>query len=148
MHVKSFYETKGYMADASFFKLFTYNFIEGNPATALKEPNTIVLNEEIAKKFFGNQSALNKVIHINSNTNGEYDFKVTGVYEPVDKPSQIDARFFISVGGGDIEQFMKQQTDMVSNNMFSTFFLLKPGLMQKSWKQNFPRLLINIWAQV
>jgi putative ABC transport system permease protein len=44
--VKSFYETKGYMADASFFKLFTYNFIEGNPATALKDPNTIVLNEE------------------------------------------------------------------------------------------------------
>src|SRR6266705_3206846 len=35
---KSFYETKGFMADASFFKLFTYNFIEGNAATALKEP--------------------------------------------------------------------------------------------------------------
>src|SRR6476646_950248 len=119
--VKSFYETKGYMADASFFKLFTYNFIEGNPATALKDPNTIVLNEEIAKKFFGNQSALNKIIHINSNSNGEHDFKVTGVYGPVDKPSQIDARFFLSLGGGDIEQFMKQQTDMVSNNMFSTF---------------------------
>src|SRR5215212_11260083 len=44
---KSFYETKGYMADASFFKLFTYRFIEGNPATALTNPNTIVLSEEI-----------------------------------------------------------------------------------------------------
>ncbi len=49
---KSFYETKGFVADASFFKLFTYNFIEGDAATALKEPNTIVLSEEIAKKFF------------------------------------------------------------------------------------------------
>src|SRR5215470_14314578 len=49
---KSFYETKGFMADASFFKLFTYNFIEGDAATALKEPNSIVLTEEIAKKFF------------------------------------------------------------------------------------------------
>ena len=136
--VKSFYETKGYMADASFFKLFTYNFIEGNPATALKDPNTIVLNEEIAKKFFGNQSALNKIIHINSNSNGEHDFKVTGVYGPVDKPSQIDARFFLSLGGGDIEQFMKQQTDMVSNNMFSTFFLLKPGTDAKKLEAKFP----------
>ena len=108
-----------------FFKLFTYNFIEGNPATALKEPNTIVLNEEIAKKFFGDQPALNKVIHVNSNTNGEFDFKVTGVYRPINKPSQIDARFFISIPGGGMEQFMKQQTDMVSNNMFSTFFVAK-----------------------
>src|ERR1700747_1671854 len=38
---KSFYETKGYMADAYFFKLFTYNFIEGNATTALKDPYTV-----------------------------------------------------------------------------------------------------------
>src|SRR6266536_1461863 len=134
---KSFYETKGFVADASFFKLFTYNFIEGDAATALKEPNTIVLSEEIAKKFFGNQPALNKVIHVNSNTNGEFDFKITGVYRAVDKPSQIDARFFISVQGGNIEQFMKQQTDMVGNNMFNTFFLLKPGADTKKLEAKF-----------
>src|SRR4030095_4239035 len=113
--IKSFYETKGYMADASFFQLFTYNFIEGNGATALTNPNTIVLSEEIATKFFGNEPALNKVIHINSNTNGEYDFRVTGVFRPIGKPSQIDARFFLSFSGGDIEQFIKRQTDIVSN---------------------------------
>ncbi|MCH5684063.1 ABC transporter permease [Niabella sp. W65] len=76
--IKSFYEKKGFLADASFFKLFTYEFIEGNPNTALEEPNTIVLSEEISKKLFGNLPALNRVIHINSNTNGEYDFKVSG----------------------------------------------------------------------
>lgn len=135
---KSFYETKGYMADPSFFKLFTYNFIEGNASTALKEPNTVVLSEEIAKKFFGDQPVLNKVIHLNSNTNGEHDFKVTGVYRPFDQPSQIDARFFISVGGGDIEQFIRQQTDMASNNMFSTFFLLKPGADANKLQAKFP----------
>jgi putative ABC transport system permease protein len=135
---KSFYETKGFLADASFFKLFTYNFIEGDPATALKEPNTIVLKEEIARKLFGNQPALNKVIHVNSNTNGEFDFKVSGVYEPFDKPSQIDARFFMSIPGGFMEQFEKQQTDMVSNNMFNTFFLLKPGADAKKLEAKFP----------
>src|SRR5690242_11022057 len=67
---KSFYETKGFMADASFFHLFTYNFIEGNAATALNEPKTIVLSETLAKKIFGIQPALNKIIHVNSNTNG------------------------------------------------------------------------------
>jgi putative ABC transport system permease protein len=135
---KSFYERKGYMADASFFKIFTYNFIEGDAATALKEPNTIVLSKEIAKKFFGDQPALNKVIHVNSNTNGEFDFKVSSVYKPMDKPSQIDAGFFISVQGGNMEQFVKQQTDMVGNNMFNTFFLLKPGADAKKLEAKFP----------
>jgi putative ABC transport system permease protein len=135
---KSFYETKGHMADASFFKLFTYNFIEGDAATALKEPNSIVLNEEIAKNFFGDRPALNKVIYVNSSTNGEFDFKVTGVYRPMDKPSQINARFFISVRGGGIEQFMKQQTDMVGNNMFNTFFLLRQGADAKKLEAKFP----------
>lgn len=135
---KSFYETKGYMADASFFTLFNYHFIEGNPITALQEPNSLVISEDLSKKFFGNQSALNKVIHINSNTNGEFDFKVTGVYRPLDKPTQIDAKFFISVAGGNMEQFIKQQTDMVSNNMFNTFLLLKPGADPQKLEAKFP----------
>ncbi|MGZ8558993.1 MAG: ABC transporter permease [Chitinophagaceae bacterium] len=135
---KSFYETKGFMADASFFKLFTYNFIEGNAETSLDNPNTVVLSEEIARKFFGNQPALNKVIRISSNTNGDSNFVVTGVFRPMDDPSQIDARFFISVKGGDIERFMKRQTDMVGNNMFSTFFLLKPGTNAQNLEKKFP----------
>ena len=57
---------------------------------------------------------------------------------PIDKPSQIDARFFLSVAGGDMEQFMKQQTDMVSNNMFNTFFLVKPGSDAKKLEAKFP----------
>jgi putative ABC transport system permease protein len=97
-----------------------------------------VLSEGLAKKIFGDQPALNKLIHVNSNTNGEFDFKVTGVYRPVNKPSQIDAKFFISIGGGNIEQFMKQQTDMVSNNMFNTFFLLKHAGDAKKLDSKFP----------
>src|SRR5262249_8254646 len=68
---KSFYESKGYMVDGSFFKLFSYDFIEGNPATAFDKPNTLVISEEIAKKCFGDKPALNKIIHVSSGTNGE-----------------------------------------------------------------------------
>src|SRR5450432_3461541 len=39
-NLKSFYETKGFLADSAFFRMFTYNFIEGNPATALNNSNT------------------------------------------------------------------------------------------------------------
>src|SRR5215210_803529 len=135
---KSFYETKGYLADPTIFKLFDYKFIEGDAATALANPKAIVVSEEIARKLFGNQPALNKVIHINSNTNGEYDYKVTGVYKPSSTPSHIDARFFVSMKGGDMEQFINQQVDMASNNMFSTYFLLKPGADPKKLEAKFP----------
>src|SRR5215212_4519721 len=135
---KSFYETKGYLADPTIFKLFDYKFVEGDAATALANPKSIVLSEEIARKLFGNQPALNRVIHINSNTNGEYDYKVTGVYNPSFTPSHIDARFFVSMKGGDMEQFMNQQVDMASNNMFSTYFLLKPGADPKKLEAKFP----------
>ncbi len=47
---KSFYETGGYLGDSTFFRMFTYRFIEGNAATALNEPKTVVLSEDIAKK--------------------------------------------------------------------------------------------------
>ena len=51
--IKSFYESKAFLADSTFFQLFSYNFKEGNPLTALSNPNSVVLSEEIAKKLFG-----------------------------------------------------------------------------------------------
>ena len=135
---RSFYETKGYAADSTFFRLFTYHFIEGNPATCLDKPNTIVLSEEIAKKIFGTEPALNKIIRMSSNSNGDTSLMITGVFKPFDKPSQIDARFFISGKGGYIEQFMSRQTDMLGNNMFNTFFLLKPGADANALETKFP----------
>ncbi len=62
------------MADSTFFRMFTYNFVEGNAATALNNPNTVVISEDIAQKFFGNEPALNKVLHISSGTIGDHDF--------------------------------------------------------------------------
>lgn len=135
---RSFYETKGYAADSTFFRLFTYDFIEGNPATCLNEPNTVVINEEIAKKLFGKEPALNKIIKISSNANGDTTFTVTGVFRPLGKPTQIDARFFISLKGGGLEGFIQNQTDMAGNNMFNTFFLLKDGADPKALEAKFP----------
>jgi putative ABC transport system permease protein len=125
--VQSFYETNGVFADSTFFRLFTYNFIEGDPVTALNEPNSVVLCDEIARKIFGAAPALNKTLHINSNTNGAYDFKVTGVFTPSKTPSHINARFIMSIKGGDIGTWVNSMTDMVNNNMFYSYLLLKPG---------------------
>jgi len=136
--IKSFYERNGFMADSSFFRLFTYNFIEGNATNALRDPNAVVLSEEIAKKFFGNSPALNKVIHISSSTNGDNDYTVTGVFRPYKKPSHINAGFFLSFGGGGMEQSMKRNTSLATNNMFYTYFLLKPGANAEQLENKFP----------
>jgi putative ABC transport system permease protein len=134
----SFYETKGYLTDPSFFTFFKYNFIEGNSATALGNPNSIVLTEEIAHKIFGKRSALNKVIHIESNTNGDGDFTVTGVFRPSKIPSHIDGRFFMSIPGGGIDGYIKSQTSMAGNNLFFTYLQLKPGTDVKKMEAKFP----------
>jgi putative ABC transport system permease protein len=137
--IKSFYETKGYLADSTFFRIFTYNFVEGNPATALSNPNTVVLSEDIAKKIFGNQSAINKVIHISSSTNGDHDFQVTGVFRPIDKPSHIDGRFFLSTMGGNVADMIKNAgTNLANNNMYFTYLLLAPGSDPKKIESQFP----------
>jgi len=139
---KSFYEPKGYMADPSFFSIFTYDFIEGNSSGALNAPNTIVLSEEIAKKLFGNQPALNKRIHVSSSTNGDHDFLVTGVFRPVNKPSHIDAGFFLSLSGGSIEEYIRSHAhDLASNNMFYTYLLLKPGTDPQKLEAKFPAFM-------
>ena len=139
---KSFYETKGYMTDSSFFDMFSYNFIEGNAATALNNPNTIVLSEEIARKFFGSSPALNKVIHVSSNTNGEYDYVITGVFKPSPHPSHIDGRFFMSIAGGNMELYSKQRpNDYATNNMYYSYLQLKPGNDYKKTEAKFPAFI-------
>ena len=99
--VKSFYETRGFLADSTFFRMFTYNFVEGNAATALNNPNTVVISEDIAQKFFGNEPALNKVLHISSGTNGDHDFLVTGVFKPIKYASK-----YLKAFGFDKKQFL------------------------------------------
>jgi len=138
----SFYETRGFLADSTFFRMFDYHFMEGDPATALNNPATVVLSEEVAKKIFGSQPALNKVIHVSSNTNGEHDFKITGVFRFPGSPSHIDARFFLSMNGGDVEPYIKRQSnDYATNNMFFTYLQLRPGSDPKKLEAAFPAFL-------
>ncbi len=138
----AFYETKGYLADSNFFNMFSYRFVEGDPATALNRPATVVLSEETAKKIFGNQPALNQVIHISSTTNGDRDFMVTGVFSPGNLPSHIDGKFFMSMNGGEIERFIRRKSDdFVSDNMFYTYVQLKPGSDPRKLEAKFPAFM-------
>jgi putative ABC transport system permease protein len=139
---ESFYQEKGFLADSNVFRFFSYRLTEGDPATALQHPATIVLSQDLAHKLFGNSPALNKVIHVSSATNGEHDYAVTGVFLPPDGPSHLDADYFMSFHGGDMEQFMRrQENDYTTNNMFTCYLRLRPGADPAELEAEFPAFL-------
>lgn len=136
--LKSFYETKGFLADSNFFQILTYRFKEGDAKTALLQPNSVVINEEIAHKLFGNESAINKIVWIRSSTNGDSSFRVTGVFSDPPGPSHLDARFFMSFRGGRMDRFANDNPSLLNNNMFYTYLLLKNSSDSKKLEQKFP----------
>src|SRR5436190_9427539 len=68
---KAFTEEKVFFADSNFFSFFTFKVLEGDPKTALLEPNTAVLTQSMVKKYFGNEAAIGKLITI-GNENKSY----------------------------------------------------------------------------
>lgn len=138
----AFYEDNGFLTDSNFFHFFHYNFIQGNPNTALVRPLTIVISEEIAHKLFGDSPAIGKVVHVSSSVDGDHDFAVTGVFRPVGAPSHIKANFFLSMNGGEFERFLKrQENDFATNNMFVTYLRLRPGTDPATVEAKFPAFL-------
>lgn len=71
---KRFYE-EVYFAGEHFFEVFSFPLLEGSPASALKDPYTVVLTESIKKKYFGDEPALGKTLIMDDST----QFQVTGV---------------------------------------------------------------------
>lgn len=61
---KIFTEEKIFLADSNFFSFFSFKILEGDPKTALIEPNTVVLTKSIATKYFGAENAIGKLITI------------------------------------------------------------------------------------
>lgn len=61
---QAFYEQDGYLADSTFFRVLTYDFVEGDSHTALDEPFTVVISKNMAKKMFGDGKALGNTIKI------------------------------------------------------------------------------------
>jgi putative ABC transport system permease protein len=80
--------------DEELFKIFSFPFIEGNPNTALRDPNSIVLSEQMAKKYFGNEDPLNKIVKIGST--GSLNSRVTGVFKKLPQNSQLQFTCLIS----------------------------------------------------
>ncbi|GAB3223288.1 ABC transporter permease [Spirosoma arcticum] len=140
--VKSFYQTKGYQVDSTFFDLFSYQFTEGNAHTALVDQHSVVLSEETARKLFGDAPALNKLIRIGGTSGNGEDFKVTGIYRDESARSHIDAKFFLPVYAGFVGGFLRNsKLDFCCNNMFVTYLKLRQGADPAQLEKKFPAFM-------
>jgi putative ABC transport system permease protein len=81
---KNFMQEKFAAVDPSFFDIFPFPFMQGDPKTALEERHSIVLTEELARKSFVEEDHMGKILQI-----GEDDMKVTGVIENIPRSSRF-----------------------------------------------------------
>lgn len=85
------YDEIGAYADPSFFKIFSFPFVNGDSKTALSTPSSIVISQEMAHKFFSTEDPLGKNIKLNNTL----DFTVTGVIIDMPRNSHIQFDFLI-----------------------------------------------------
>lgn len=79
--------------DKDFFHIFSFELIEGNPKTALEDPGSIVLTQEMADKIFGSKSALGETLNLNA----DGDLKITGVAKNVPRNSHFRFNYLVSI---------------------------------------------------
>jgi putative ABC transport system permease protein len=92
--VKSFREDSFAFVDANFFEVFTLPFLQGDPRTALLQPNTVVISEALAQKYFGDEDPIGKVLDFKS---FNASCKVTGVMKQVPANSHFQLGIFASM---------------------------------------------------
>ena len=143
-----FYESNVYLADSTLFDVLTYDFIEGNPKRALADANTVVISEEIARKLFGNESALDKSILI-SHGDEPGNYKITGVYKQ--SKSFLDVNMFTSVMSAGLGHYMRTNPqaadEWAGQNFVGGFLKLKPGHSREQMEKSINDVLIKYGAE-
>lgn len=122
---QTFYESRFFAVDATFFDIFTIPLIKGNPNTVLTEPNTMVISKNTALKYFGSTDAVGKILRAeNIYDFDNIDFKITGVSENVPANSHFHYDLLVSLAS------FPSMIDNPgwSNNNFISYVVLKEGI--------------------
>lgn len=137
---RSFVEDNFFYADSNFFDVFSVPFIKGDPVTALSRPNTVVISEETAKRYFGDENPLGRVIRVNEN----YDLEITGITENMPHNSHFRYDFLGSVETirPDQEEYWRYWT---SNNLY-TYFLLQENTDEARFNERLQELVYKYVA--
>ncbi len=133
---KIFNEPDVYCADENLFDVFTQKMVIGNPKTALKEPFSIILTEEAAKKYFGNEDPMNKSLRLMN----LFNLKVTGIYKRFPENSFMHPEVLISFSTLNDTAVYGAENLHTSwgNNSFFTFLLMPEKYPVQNMVKQFP----------
>jgi len=131
---KSFREPLIYYTDSSFFKVFQYEFVAGNPGSVLKAPNEVVVTESGATKYFGSTDVIGKLITVG---NDKKQFFISGVVKDIDFNATVKSPFFFSNHAQ-----LTGQTAWSSAGAYN-FLLLKPNVTREDLEAALDRVIEN-----
>ena len=123
-------------ADSTFFNVFDFRLLRGDPKTALIRPRSMVLSEEFAQKYFGNQDPLGQRLNVESDT---VFYTVTGVIQNVPENShlQFDMLASISTYPG-----MANDQTWISHS-FHTYIVVQEGADRNVLQEKFREMVIK-----
>jgi putative ABC transport system permease protein len=123
-------------ADSTLFKVFTLPMLQGDPNTALSEPNSIVLDESVARRYFNSTNVVGKTIELENHTL----CKVTGVISDMPRQSHFHFSFIRTLR--DIPEQNTQHDDWLSNN-FQTYVVARPGVSRERLQSHVDQAVIT-----
>ena len=124
-------------ADSTVFDIFTLPLIKGNAQSALTTPYTVAISESIAKKYFGNEEPLEKILRFDNNT----DYRVTAVYRDIPKASHFHFNFIVS-----LYSTQEYKNDIWLSNNFQTYVLLEKNADPVAFEKKMPQLIEKYFA--
>lgn len=129
----AFNEQKIYLADSNFFQLFDFPLLQGNPATVLSQPSNIVLTASTAKKYFGTDDPIGKILKFNE----KMEFRVAGIAKDVPLNSHLNFDFVVPISNWRNEDWFKNW----NNNSLFVYVQLNPSISPASLTAKFPRFM-------
>ena len=132
---KIFKEEELIYVDGSIFNIFSINMIEGNPLTALSDPYSVVLDEEVAEKYFGDEDPMGKTLDLEGKA-----YQVTGIIEKLPANSHFKFGLFASFITLEREDQSGYMQTWLSQN-YQTYLLLREGADPEALEAKFPALV-------
>ena len=129
-------EKSVFVADENLFDVFTVKVLKGNPKTALSDPFSVMLSEETAKKYFGDEDPMDKTIRANS----QFDVKVTGIYKAFPANAHMHPSMLVSFNTLKDSAVYGEENLRRSwgNNSFFTYLLMPDNFSPQKMISQFP----------
>lgn len=133
---KAFIEKRIFTADSTLFDVFTFQFVQGSSEGSLNRPNTVVITESTAKKYFGEENPIHKVITM-CDDDSKRDYQVTGVIRDIPDESHFHFDFVFSM----VTLTELYNTSSWSWNNVRTYMVIRENADYKELESKFPSFL-------